>query len=60
MIFGGTGPRGGKREGLLESMAKSAVRAAASRTGREVADRLLRGVLGSLAGTSSKTRSGRR
>ena len=61
MIFGTTGPRGGKREGLLESMAKSAVRAAASRTGRQIADHLLRGVLGSLSGTAkSATRSRRR
>jgi DNA helicase HerA-like ATPase len=62
MIFGSTGPRGGRREGLLESMAKSAMRAAASRTGREIADRVLRGVLGSLSGTpmKSSTRSRRR
>jgi DNA helicase HerA-like ATPase len=55
MLLGSTGPRGGRREGLLESMAKSAVRAAASRTGREIAGHVLRGVLGSIAGTGSKT-----
>jgi DNA helicase HerA-like ATPase len=56
MIFGSTGPRGGRREGLLESMAKSAVRAAASRTGREIAGHVLRGVLGSIAGTPTRSR----
>ncbi len=55
MLLGSTGPRGGRREGLLESMAKSAVRAAASRTGREIAGHVLRGVLGSIAGTATKT-----
>jgi DNA helicase HerA-like ATPase len=61
MILGSTGPRGGRREGLLESMTKSAVRAAASRTGREIAGHLLRGVLGSMSGsTKSSTRPRRR
>jgi DNA helicase HerA-like ATPase len=46
VLFGGTGPRGGKREGLVEAFAKSMSRAAGSSVGRS----LLRGVLGSLTG----------
>jgi DNA helicase HerA-like ATPase len=45
-IFGSTGPRGGKREGLVESFAKSAIRTIGSSVGREIA----RGVLGSILG----------
>src|SRR5690606_18850346 len=41
-LFGSTGPRGGKHEGLVQSTLKSVVR-------RE-AGKLLRGVLGSLVG----------
>ena len=44
VLFGGTGPRGGKREGLVEAFAKSMTRAAGSSVGRSI----LRGVLGSL------------
>ncbi len=44
VLFGTTGPRGGKREGLLEAMGKSVVRAAGSQVGRQ----LMRGVLGTL------------
>jgi DNA helicase HerA-like ATPase len=45
ILFGRTGPRGGRQsQGLLETMAKSAVRTVGSQVGRE----LIRGVLGSL------------
>ncbi len=46
IVFGTTGPRGGKHEGLLESAAKSAVRSVGSAVGRQI----IRGVLGSLFG----------
>ena len=45
-LFGSTGPRGGKIEGLAQSMAKSAVRTMGSAVGREI----IRGVLGSIFG----------
>ena len=41
-LFGSTGPRGGKRDGVVQSAAKSAV--------RSVATKLVRGILGSLLG----------
>ncbi len=46
VLFGTTGPRGGKHDGLAQSMAKSAVRTMGSTVGREI----IRGVLGSLFG----------
>ena len=46
LIFGSTGPRGGKRDGLVDILAKTATRTAGSALTRE----LLRGVLGSLTG----------
>ncbi len=46
ILFGSTGPRGGKRDGLAEMAAKSAVRTVGSSVGREI----VRGVLGSLLG----------
>ena len=46
MLFGSTGPRGAQRDGLVQTMAKSAVRTAGTQIGREI----LRGVLGSLLG----------
>jgi DNA helicase HerA-like ATPase len=47
ILFGKTGPRGGKQsQGLIEAMAKSAARTVGSQVGRE----LIRGVLGSLLG----------
>jgi DNA double-strand break repair helicase HerA and related ATPase len=47
ILFGKTGPRGGKQsQGLLEAMAKSAARTVGSQAGRE----LMRGILGSLLG----------
>ncbi|THU00284.1 DUF853 domain-containing protein [Lampropedia puyangensis] len=45
-LFGTTGPRGGKKDGLVQSVLKSTVRTQANRMGRE----LLRGVLGGLLG----------
>jgi uncharacterized protein len=46
LLFGSTGPRGGQRDGLVQSMAKSAVRTVGTQIGREI----LRGVMGSLLG----------
>ncbi len=46
VLFGSTGPRGGKHEGLAETAARSAVRSIGSSMGREI----IRGVLGSLLG----------
>jgi uncharacterized protein len=46
VLFGSTGPRGGKREGLAEAMAKSAVRTMGTTVGREI----IRGVLGGIFG----------
>jgi hypothetical protein len=52
LLFGSTGPRGGKREGLVEKAASSAVRSMGSAVGREI----FRGVLGGLLGGSSRSR----
>jgi DNA helicase HerA-like ATPase len=46
ILFGSTGPRGGKREGVLQSAAKSAARSVGSSIGREIS----RGILGSILG----------
>jgi DNA helicase HerA-like ATPase len=46
LLFGTTGPRGGKRDGLFDLMAKSAARS----TGTAISRGLVRGVLGSLLG----------
>jgi len=46
VLFGTTGPRGGKHDGLAQTMAKSAVRTMGTSLGREI----LRGVLGSVFG----------
>jgi len=46
LLFGSTGPRGGRREGMLEAAAKSMSRSIGSRVGREI----LRGVLGTMFG----------
>ena len=46
VLFGTTGPRGAKHDGLAQSMARSAVRTMGSSVGREI----IRGVLGSLFG----------
>jgi DNA helicase HerA-like ATPase len=45
-MFGTTGPRGGRKPGLVESAAQSAVKSIGSAVGREI----IRGVLGSLLG----------
>ena len=42
ILFGTTGPRGGKHDGLVQTAAKSAV--------RQVTNQLVRGMLGSLLG----------
>ena len=52
VLFGSTGPRGGRREGLAEAAAKSAIRTIGSSVGREI----VRGVLGSLLGGGSTRR----
>ena len=52
VIFGSTGPRGGKREGLAEAAAKSAMRSVGSAVGREI----IRGVLGGILGGGSRRR----
>ncbi|TFZ08153.1 helicase HerA-like domain-containing protein [Ramlibacter humi] len=46
ILFGSTGPRGGRHEGMVEMMARSAVRTIGSSVGREI----VRGVLGGLLG----------
>ncbi|MDT7835197.1 helicase HerA-like domain-containing protein [Aquabacterium sp. OR-4] len=46
VLFGSTGPRGGRRPGLAEAAAGSAMRSIGSAVGREI----VRGVLGSLLG----------
>jgi DNA helicase HerA-like ATPase len=46
LLFGRTGPRGGKTDGLVQAAAKSVARTIGSSVGREI----VRGVLGSLLG----------
>jgi len=50
ILFGSTGPRGGRREGVVDTMAKSAARTVGSSIARELA----RGVLGSLLGGAKR------
>jgi DNA helicase HerA-like ATPase len=50
VLFGSTGPRGGRHAGLAEKAAASAVRSIGSAVGREI----IRGVLGSLLGGSRR------
>jgi len=50
LLFGTTGPRGGKREGLLEAATKSAARSLGSGLGRSI----FRGILGSIFGPSRR------
>jgi len=50
VLFGTTGPRGGKHPGLATTMANSAVRSIGSAVGREI----IRGVLGSILGGSRR------
>ena len=42
ILFGSTGPRGGKRDGVVQTMAKSAT--------RQITNQIIRGMLGSLLG----------
>ena len=46
LLFGSTGPRGGRREGMVDALAKSAARTVGSSIAREIT----RGVLGSIFG----------
>ena len=46
VLFGSTGPRGGRHDGLVQTMAKTAARTVGSSLGKEI----LRGVMGSLFG----------
>jgi hypothetical protein len=46
LLFGSTGPRGGRRDGVAQVVVKSAVRTVGSAVGREI----VRGVLGSILG----------
>jgi hypothetical protein len=46
ILFGSTGPRGGRREGVVEAAARSAARSVGSSIAREIS----RGILGSLLG----------
>ncbi|MFT4243682.1 MAG: DUF853 family protein [Acidovorax sp.] len=50
LLFGTTGPRGGRRDGLVQTMAKSAVRTVGTNVGREI----LRGVLGGIFGSKKR------
>lgn len=50
LILGGVGPRGGKKEGLLESAARSALRSVGSSLGREI----VRGLLGTIFGGTKR------
>ena len=50
VLFGTTGPRGARHDGLAQSMAKSAVRTMGSAVGREI----IRGVLGSIFGAGKR------
>lgn len=52
ILFGSTGPRGGRREGLAEAAAKSAMRSVGSAVGREI----IRGVLGGILGGGTRRR----
>ena len=52
MVFGGTGPRGGRHPGLAQTAANSAMRSIGSAVGREI----IRGVLGSLLGGGGRRR----
>jgi DNA helicase HerA-like ATPase len=52
LLFGHTGPRGARHDGLAQTMAKSAIRTMGTSVGREI----VRGVLGSLFGGSTTTK----
>lgn len=46
ILMGSTGPRGGHQPGLVEALAKSAVRTVGSQIGREIVRGILGGILG--------------
>ena len=50
VLLGNAGPRGGRQPGLIDTVAKSAMRSIGSQVGREI----VRGVLGSLLGGGRK------
>jgi DNA helicase HerA-like ATPase len=50
VLFGTTGPRGAKRDGLAQTVVKSAVRTIGTQVGREI----MRGILGSVTGKSGR------
>ncbi len=50
ILFGSTGPRGGRHDGVVDAMAKSAARSVGTSLAREIT----RGVLGSLLGGSKR------
>ena len=50
LLFGTTGPRGGKKDGLVQTMTKSTARTMGTTVGREI----LRGVLGGIFGTKKR------
>jgi hypothetical protein len=50
LLFGTTGPRGGRKDGLVQTMAKSAVRTVGTNVGKEI----LRGVLGGIFGSKKR------
>ena len=52
VLFGSVGPRGGRRDGLAQTMAKSAVRTMGTTLGKEI----LRGVMGSIFGGGGRRR----
>ncbi|MFM8900855.1 MAG: helicase HerA-like C-terminal domain-containing protein [Burkholderiales bacterium] len=52
LLFGSTGPRGGKHEGLAQTAMKSVVRTVGSSVGREI----VRGVLGGILGGGGRRR----
>jgi DNA double-strand break repair helicase HerA and related ATPase len=56
ILFGTTGPRGGKHDGLVQSAAKSAARSVGSGLGRAI----LRGALGSILGGATESTRRRR
>ncbi len=51
ILFGTTGPRGGKKDGVVQTMAKSAA--------RQVTNQIVRGMLGEFAGREKKVSQAR-
>ena len=52
LLFGSTGPRGGRRDGLVQTAAKTVTRTIGSSIGRQI----VRGLLGSLLGGGGRSR----